>query len=256
MDINQSCPSDSCNSSNATVPATSKQPPAESSERKSSSSCNGDSGYHSDLSGYHKGGESLKVTAEKSAETSEKDIELSNNLSDGTENHFSSSSRSASRLCNGTGHLEMQDAESPETKLKVSETIGSDSSKCKAVKHCDSYLINTSIQNNGAVQSRSSCVSSHTNQGVFSAYDSHFDGTPASSSPGASCIQHDCSLQESQQFLSKAASSPCLPRKSVETLQSNDDFKTLLQDLALKIEFCLVFGYTASQVRKIICCHS
>ena len=207
-----------------------KKSPVEANERKSSSNSNGDSGYHSDLSGYHKGDDSVtdyeKAALKNAASTDE--LHSSDHSGD-----YISTIKIVSRKnsCTAASHGAAHDLGHQSEVVSASESI--------AAKHSSSYV----TSNNGAIKSCSTCT--HSNYDFFET--NHVTTTAVNST------NLDCNFQEMAHIYTTVTS--YLPMKATSSYHSNEDqlLKTAVHDLALKIEFCLMFGYTIAQVIRVIC---
>ena len=211
MESSQAAVNDSSNS------GTPNKASVELNERKSSSNSNGDSGYHSDIGGY-KGEDSVDneyelILTENSEFTDEQHV-------DDHSLQYSSQTNTSSRNAPSSGAT-TNDCEN-------NSATDNTSANCKAATQHNIYVASS----NGAIKSCSSCTLSN--------YDSfenmHVTATTESSIP------HDCSLQEASVVYTSI--------KTINSYHPKDDLKSIVQDLALKIEFCLMFGYTVSQVNN------
>jgi len=221
MDSKQSVTDDSVASSTS-ISNTAKKTPVEINERKSSDNSNSDSGYHSDLSGYHKGDGSLGEDYDsKLVVNNEKPADQQHNVE--VSGDYKPANKSASRICSSSAAAHEHDCQSEI--VSTSDSI--------SAKHFNSYV----TSNKGAIKSCSTCV--HSN------YDDSFESKHLTS-PAVSSLNSDCTVSETADVYTTVAS--YLPMKSISSFHANDDLKTTVQDLALKIEFCVMFGYTLAQV--------
>ena len=224
MEFKQICRIDSP-ATPAAVSALQSQKSSVASSDHTSTSSNGDSGYHSDHGGYHHGAESSEANIGKtvcSADENECLASLSNQDSK-SELHFETISTSdfVSKFVGQDSNFEC------ERTVCMSGTDVNANHKCSTqTKQCDVEL----VPHQNEMNSCPSCVNLHSN-------------TTAAVNLSQNDVEDDfnCATVPSH-----------FPSKSSESSQISDNaISTAVQELALNIEFCLMFGYKPSQVRII-----
>lgn len=215
-------------------------------ECNSANNSNGDSGYHSDLSGYHKASDYSKAV-DKSSNSDP--LAAMPNKTFG--NEFRENISSVPTCTDGDHYPVTKNSSNPSqiTDLHISnikidcDRLVSDSGRNEYLYSSKHYSdlsdgVKTTHDSVGAkIPMPLTCV------GVYSTSGSH----TVQSSPSVIGLSPRISCSHNHFSKSETVFSPT--KQSELASRKNEEWKAIIHDLALKIEFCVMFGFTPNQVR-------
>ena len=246
MELNESSNSDCAKTaSNSSV----RKPSVE--ECNSANNSNGDSGYHSDLSGYHKGSDFLK-TIDKSYNSDPLAAMPSRKFGDEY-----CEAVSTSPTCTNSSHYTVSEN-------SISNPL--QSTNCKI--ECDRLLSESGHNVNHEFKISPKHFSDHSNgikttlQTIGAGSSLPLSCSSVYSSPGSLKVQSSTSIISVGPLVScnhnhlPKSETVFTPPKQGELTPSrkNEEWTAVIHDLALKIEFCVMFGFTPGQVCSILMC--